>query len=84
MVVKSVFSKLKSFITHPQYLLYTTMAWRCGGTTNAELIENLSRNRIVQTARVKEAMLKVNPPLPQLHLPYPTLEKQAKIGRAHV
>ena len=62
MVVKTIFSKLKAFITHPQYLLYSTMAWRCGGTTNAELVENLYRNKIVQTPRVKEAMLKVNPP----------------------
>jgi hypothetical protein len=61
MVVKSIFSKLKVFITHPQYLLYSTMAWRCGGTTNAELVENLYRNKIIQTPRVKEAMLKVNP-----------------------
>ncbi|OBT45000.1 protein-L-isoaspartate O-methyltransferase [Pseudogymnoascus sp. WSF 3629] len=36
------------------------MAWRCGGTTNTELVENLFRNRIVQTTRVKEAMLKVD------------------------
>jgi hypothetical protein len=63
MRVKSIISKLKSFILHPQYLLYSTMAWRCGGTTNTELVENLFRNRIVQTTRVKEAMLKViNPP----------------------
>ncbi|KFY54919.1 hypothetical protein V497_07347 [Pseudogymnoascus sp. VKM F-4516 (FW-969)] len=60
MVVKTIFSKLKAFITHPQYLLYSTMAWRCGGTTNAELVENLYRNKIIQTPRVKEAMLKVD------------------------
>lgn len=64
MVVKSVFSKLKSFITHPQYLLYSTMAWRCSGQTNTELVENLFKNRIVQTTRVKDAMLKVNQTIP--------------------
>lgn len=73
MTGKSIFSKLKSFITHPQYLLYSTMAWRCGGETNAELVENLFRNKIIQTTRVKEAMLKVNTFRPPLQLLYPSL-----------
>lgn len=44
------------------------MAWRCGGETNTELVENLFRNKIVQTTRVKEAMLKVNLLRPPLRL----------------
>jgi protein-L-isoaspartate(D-aspartate) O-methyltransferase len=35
------------------------MAWRSGGSTNAELINNLFKNGLITTSRVKEAMLKV-------------------------
>ncbi|KAI5288993.1 hypothetical protein KEM54_004594 [Ascosphaera aggregata] len=36
------------------------MAWQCTGKTNEELVNNLSRARIVSEPRVKEAMLKVD------------------------
>lgn len=36
------------------------MAWRSSSTTNAGLIANLSKNGLIQTPRVKEAMLKVD------------------------
>ena len=29
------------------------MAWRCSGLTNIELIENMSRNGLINSARVK-------------------------------
>lgn len=35
------------------------MAWRASGSTNAELIENLARFKLITQARVKEAMLGV-------------------------
>ena len=40
------------------------MAWRSSGTTNASLIENLSANGLIKSARVKGAMLAVRPALP--------------------
>ncbi|KAF8840577.1 protein-L-isoaspartate O-methyltransferase [Paxillus ammoniavirescens] len=36
------------------------MAWRCSGRTNAELINNLSRNAILSSDRVADAMAKVD------------------------
>ncbi|KAF4982196.1 hypothetical protein FDECE_17562 [Fusarium decemcellulare] len=36
------------------------MAWRCGGVSNTELIENMWRNGLISDARVKEAFLKVD------------------------
>jgi hypothetical protein len=35
------------------------MAWRCSGKTNAELVENLWRNRLIRDGRVKAAFSKV-------------------------
>lgn len=36
-----------------------SMAWRSSGPSNEALITNLGRNGLIQSARVKEAMLKV-------------------------
>ncbi|WPG98828.1 protein-L-isoaspartate O-methyltransferase-like protein [Acrodontium crateriforme] len=36
------------------------MAWRSSGSTNEALVENLFRNHLITSARVKEAMLKVD------------------------
>jgi len=36
------------------------MAWRCSGATNTELINNLANNGLINSERVKEAMLKVD------------------------
>ena len=38
---------------------FNTMAWRCGGKTNAELIENLFKNNLITSSRVRDAMLNV-------------------------
>jgi hypothetical protein len=35
------------------------MAWRCSGETNAELIDNLYKNGLITSTRVREAMMKV-------------------------
>jgi hypothetical protein len=35
------------------------MAWRSSGETNEELINNLKKNGLIETERVKEAMIKV-------------------------
>ena len=35
------------------------MAWRCSGSTNAELIENLFRGGFIKDPTVKDAFLKV-------------------------
>jgi hypothetical protein len=37
-----------------------SMAWRSSGTTNESLIANLERNKLIETDRVKQAMLKVS------------------------
>ncbi|KAF9788314.1 protein-L-isoaspartate O-methyltransferase [Thelephora terrestris] len=36
------------------------MAWRCSGLTNVELIENMSKNGLIKSARVRNAMKKVD------------------------
>ena len=36
------------------------MAWRSGGASNRDLIENLWRNGLITDQRVKDAFLKVN------------------------
>lgn len=36
------------------------MAWRCGGSTNEELINNLFKNGLITSARVRDAMTKVD------------------------
>lgn len=37
-----------------------SMAWRCSGTSNKELIENLSRSGLIKNERVKQAMIGVS------------------------
>ena len=37
------------------------MAWRSSGSSNASLIENLEKNGLIETPRVKDAMLQVLP-----------------------
>jgi protein-L-isoaspartate(D-aspartate) O-methyltransferase len=37
------------------------MAWRSSGATNKALIENLERNGLIKSQRVKDAMLQVLP-----------------------
>jgi protein-L-isoaspartate(D-aspartate) O-methyltransferase len=36
------------------------MAWYCSGSTNTELIENLSKAGLIKHERVKEAMIGVS------------------------
>jgi protein-L-isoaspartate(D-aspartate) O-methyltransferase len=36
------------------------MAWRSSGTTNESLIANLERNKLIESDRVKQAMLEVS------------------------
>lgn len=36
------------------------MAWRCSGSTNAELVDNLVRGSLLQTPRVIEAFKRVD------------------------
>lgn len=43
-----------------------TMAWRSSGNTNAELVENLYKNGLITSERVKVAMLGVSLVLAQL------------------
>jgi protein-L-isoaspartate(D-aspartate) O-methyltransferase len=38
------------------------MAWRSSGSSNEALINNLARNGLIESDRVKEAMLKVHSP----------------------
>ncbi|KAK9649448.1 hypothetical protein HCH54_003866 [Aspergillus fumigatus] len=38
----------------------SSMAWYCSGTTNAELIENLSKEGLIKNDRVKKAMMGVD------------------------
>ena len=39
---------------------FITMAWRSHGTDNKSLVENLYKNGIVKSNKVKEAMLKTD------------------------
>ncbi|TVY26464.1 putative protein-L-isoaspartate O-methyltransferase [Lachnellula hyalina] len=36
------------------------MAWRCSGKTNVELIDNLFKNGLITSARIRDAMMKVD------------------------
>jgi len=36
------------------------MAWRCSGNTNIELIDNLFKNDLIKSIRVRDAMMKVH------------------------
>lgn len=44
-----------------QYSRTFTMAWRSSGSSNQSLIENLEKNGLIETKRVKDAMLQVLP-----------------------
>lgn len=46
------------FTTTPSYAMFR--AWTCHGKTNRELVENLATAGIIQSAQVKEALLKVD------------------------
>ncbi|KAK2750902.1 hypothetical protein FQN55_001474 [Onygenales sp. PD_40] len=46
------------------------MAWHCSGTSNVELVNNLSRNGIIKNDRVKQAMLGVDRANYSPHSPY--------------
>jgi protein-L-isoaspartate(D-aspartate) O-methyltransferase len=37
------------------------MAWRCSGSSNKELVENLFRADLIKSSRVRDAMMKVCP-----------------------
>jgi protein-L-isoaspartate(D-aspartate) O-methyltransferase len=37
------------------------MAWRSSGSSNESLIDNLEKNGLIETRRVKDAMLQVLP-----------------------
>lgn len=48
------------------------MAWYCSGSTNTELIENLSKTGLIKNERVKKAMMGVrkhHPLKPAEHTP---------------
>lgn len=47
-------------ITNRLFKRAMSMAWRCSGTSNTELIENLSRSGLIKNERVKQAMLGVS------------------------
>jgi protein-L-isoaspartate(D-aspartate) O-methyltransferase len=49
-----------------------SMAWYCSGTTNTELIENLSKEGLIKNDRVKKAMMGVSITL-LLPLPPPSI-----------
>jgi hypothetical protein len=38
---------------------FVDMAWRSSGATNAALVENMARNGLITSSRVKQAMLRV-------------------------
>lgn len=59
-----------SYFVYPVYLPRATMAWRSHGKNNAELVENLKRNGIIKSARVEDAMLKVDRGRYAKHNPY--------------
>jgi hypothetical protein len=35
------------------------MAWRCSGSSNKELVDNLFRGGLITSSRVRDAMMKV-------------------------
>jgi len=44
---------------------HNNMAWRCSGSSNKELVENLFKNGLITSSRVRDAMMMVCP-LPPL------------------
>lgn len=63
--VFSIGAAKRSLFTRPKQLarrnLNLNMAWRCSGSTNESLIENMWKNGLITDPRVKEAFLKVRP-----------------------
>ncbi|KAF2157001.1 protein-L-isoaspartate O-methyltransferas-like protein [Myriangium duriaei CBS 260.36] len=64
------------------------MAWRSSGSTNAALIENLAANGLITSARVRQAMMKVDrahyaPSLPYQDSPQP-IGHRATISAPHM
>jgi hypothetical protein len=51
---------ISSNITNRVFKRAISMAWRCSGTSNKELIENLSRSGLIKNEKVKQAMLGVS------------------------
>jgi protein-L-isoaspartate(D-aspartate) O-methyltransferase len=51
---------LRRLFTKATHKTQATMAWYCSGSTNAELIENLSKAGLIENERVKEAMTGVS------------------------
>ena len=49
----------------------TSMAWRSSGASNAGLINNLARNGLIKSDRVKQAMLAVSLPDFKIYQPIP-------------
>jgi len=47
-------------LVYLSHVLTSDMAWRCSGNTNAELVENLFKANLIRSARVRDAMLKVD------------------------
>ncbi|KAF9234457.1 protein-L-isoaspartate O-methyltransferase [Melanogaster broomeanus] len=56
------------------------MAWRCSGRTNVELINNLSRNSILSSDRVADAMTKADRANYVLHKPEAYQDSPQSIG----
>lgn len=56
------------------------MAWRSSGTSNEGLIANLARNGLIESERVKEAMMKV---LLAVHSTLPKYTNLVQVDRAH-
>lgn len=54
-----VYLSLHATTSSRPYTSHTSMAWFSGGTTNAALVNNLAKNGLINSERVKNAMLAV-------------------------
>ena len=54
-----------SLVSRPLPTVPPRMAWRCSGLTNVELIENMSRNGLINSARVRN-VCRVHRPVDRL------------------
>jgi protein-L-isoaspartate(D-aspartate) O-methyltransferase len=57
------------------------MAWRCSGSSNKELVENLFKNGLITSSRVRDAMMRVCPLPPLTFILQLLMRKQ--VYRAH-
>jgi hypothetical protein len=48
---------------------HNNMAWRCSGSSNKELVDNLFKGGLITSSRVRDAMMRVCPPLSRFPLP---------------